>query len=479
VYALQMLLVTLFVAAGQRALAARPAPVRQLVLASLVVGFALAHHLTAALLLPALVVLSVLVMRDWAPTARSRLATLVTMTGALLLPLTLYLWLPVRSRAGAAINWSYPETAGRFLVHVTARQYQGRLGSEGLRPEELARFAGEQLTGDATWLLPLLAVVGLVALFRLARGLALVTLVVATGLVLYNMAYPIHDIAVYYGPVLALVAVWAALGAVAVVDLAMRLAGARRAVAGTVAAVVLIGLALVPLAMHWRAMDQRDFVLLRDYIHDTLRLVEPGAVVVTGRWDSFSSPALYYQTVEGLRPDVVVIDLGMLASPVLDRQLARRAPELVEACRDELAAVATIARLAEAGRPYDVAAARETFRRMRRRLLEAAVRRRPTYVTGDLGGQPLLAGYRLVPEGLLFRVAHTDSLRRLPVPDLAGPGGMAGAPRDARETAILTEYRLMLESRARYLEQHGETAAALEYLERAATLGERAAPPGR
>ncbi|MGD8396815.1 MAG: hypothetical protein PVF43_15205, partial [Candidatus Eiseniibacteriota bacterium] len=233
----------------------------------------------------------------------------------------------------------------------------------------------------------------------------------------------------------------------------------------------LIALSLAPLALHWRALDRHEFMLLRDYVHDTLRLVEPDAVIVTGRWDSFSSPALYYQTVEGLRPDVVVVDLGMLASPVLDRQLARRAPELVAACRDALDAVATVARLAEAGRPYDIAAARETFRRMRRRLLEESVRRRPTYATADLAGQPLLGGYRLIPEGLLLRVAHTDSLRRLPVPDLAGPRGTAGAPRDARERAILREYRLMLESRARYLESHGETTTALEYLERAAALG--------
>ena len=42
-----------------------------------------------------------------------------------ILPLTLYLYLPIRTQAGAAIHWGDPDNLERFLAHVTATAHRG------------------------------------------------------------------------------------------------------------------------------------------------------------------------------------------------------------------------------------------------------------------------------------------------------------------------------------------------------------------
>jgi hypothetical protein len=395
--------------------------------------------------------------RQQIPYARTLIATI--------LPLSLYLFLPLRSRMATEINWNYPETWHRFIAHVTARQFHGQVGREGLRFAELDRFVSEQLPGEATWLFVLLAVTGLVAVLWKARRIGVVLMTAVLAQLLYNMAYPIHDIRLYYIPLLAILGMAAATGAGVLIWLVAR----RHEKAGWAVAVLLCLSCVIPLTRHWRQNDQHDFKLLALYTRDTLRHVDRGAVVFSGRWDNFSSPALYYQTVAGYRSDVIVLDMGLLASPVLARRLSAVAPDLVAACREEMTTVAELARLSEAGQSYNVQAARRRFQEFQRKLLIESVRLRPTYVTSDLFRHPMVAGFNLISEGLVARVAAVDEFRSLVV-EFEGPGIARDEIRDQRERNIYSDYVLMLRNRARYLELHGKTAEAAELSRRADRL---------
>jgi Tfp pilus assembly protein PilF len=67
-----------------------------------------------------------------------------------LLALSLYVYLPVRTEAGAAIHWGDPNTVGRFLAHVTASSHrQGYVLTKDLldylmRAKEILWFVGSQ-----------------------------------------------------------------------------------------------------------------------------------------------------------------------------------------------------------------------------------------------------------------------------------------------------------------------------------------------
>ncbi len=466
VYALQALLVAACLTVIVRSLSDDPSTLRHWPLLGFTLGFALTNHITSMLLIPGVLIVLLLGMRERARAARrSRLPFWETL-GATLLPLLLYLYLPVRSRMSPPVNWGHPDTLHRFLVHVSGRQYHGWLGSKGLRFEEVERFLSEQLPVEATWIFPALASIGLAALWWKRRRAGLVTTVVAVALLIYNAIYPIHDIHLYYVPVLVLFGIWASVGA----GVLAWLAGRWRRVAGLGVTGVLCLASLFPLSAHWRDNDQHDFKLLAHYVRDTLRYLDRDAFLLSRRWDTFCSPAVYYQVVEGLRPDVVVFDLNLLGSPILDLRLGDRAPDIVEACRREMAVVAEIGRKAERGQSYDVSDARRRFAALGRRLVEAAMERRPTYATSDLFRHPAFRGINLISEGLVARLAWEDSFRELPPLEFSGPGITQATARDVRERNILAEYSLMLRNRASYLRLHDRETEAAELEERAVLL---------
>jgi hypothetical protein len=431
VYALQAALALAFLAV---ALGTWRADLRAL---SFLLGLTLTNHLTGALLAPVflLAILALPRRGSW------------WSLGWGLLPLALYFYLPLRSRQGPALNWDYPETAHRLLVHVTARHYQGFLGHEGLRWRELGRFLGRQLPAEATLILPVLAVLGLVVLARKRPRAAWMTGLYVGALLLYNMAYPIPDIAVYYLPVILVCGLWAGVGAGWL---------AARAGSRPLAAALLVALSLVPLVRNFAASDQSDFHLASRYVRDALRYADPDAVIISGYWDRFTGPALYLREVEGLRPDVVVIDTGRMSSPMLARDLERWFPELADACRPELQALAAIADRVEHGLPIDRAQTAQAFAAVQRALVNQSVARRPTYAVGGIFQHPMFQGLHPHPEGLLVRMTTDGGYRPFPTPEFTGPGVAPAALRTPTEREVYAEYVRMQDGRTKYLRSHGK-----------------------
>lgn len=91
---------------------------RRMLLLSFLIGLSLAHHRTALLLLPGVAVyLFWSVPGLWKPRKEW-----LFWIGAFLLPLTLYLYLPLRANQGVLdLNGSYVNTVQGFLDHVLAR----------------------------------------------------------------------------------------------------------------------------------------------------------------------------------------------------------------------------------------------------------------------------------------------------------------------------------------------------------------------
>jgi hypothetical protein len=466
IYALQVLLLMLFLFVYVRSQADPGRALAYWPWIAFTAGLALTNHLTGLLLGAAVIIFWIVGYRD---RARAEVRCAIPFWRGVvagLLPLLLYAYLPLRSLGNPAVRWAYPDNWHRFLMHVTARQYQDAFGKQGLSLAELQRFLAQQLPGEAGWLFVALAALGLGVLVARAWRIALATFVTAGLYLLYNLAYPIHDIALYYAPVLAIFGLWAAVGA----GKAVRLAARWRSAAGPALGGLLCLGCLLPLTQNWRANDQHDFKLLRHYVYDAMKTLDPNAILFSGDWDRFSAPALYYQKVEGLRPDVLVIDMNSIAHPALGRRLAADAPELAAAARAPIDSLAVIANLAELRKPYDVEAARRLYARLQRVLLDEAMKMRPAYITSDIFRHPMLQGYRLITEGLVVRVSHEDTYRPFPLPDFEGPGITRAQARNLSEEQLQFEYGRMLRNRARFCERHGYPEEAQAAARRAEEL---------
>lgn len=112
------------------------------------------------------------------------------------------------------------------------------------------------------------------------------------------------------------------------------------AVAGTLAAA-----AVQAAPARWQQVDRSNDALASDWTSTALSLFEPNAVVLS--WWSYSTALWYTQLVEGLRPDVWIVDdrtrldehLGDVGD-VIDAQLGLRPVYLIRLDPGELAELA-------------------------------------------------------------------------------------------------------------------------------------------
>lgn len=367
VYALQ----TLLVVGALAALFAydRHRASRWLCLAGLLGGLALAnHHLIAILfLVPAAVAV---LARKRAHRPAVRVAAATALLG--ILGLAALLYLPVRAARHPEVDWGAPDTAERFAWTVSAKAFQKAVGAE--RPTSASEDAGQvagALLDNATVPLVLAALLGLYLGFRRPGWRRQCSLLVAVAgcaaggrvLIGFDPAMPDHH--AYLLPAIAALILLGVAGLAAARELIVELrpAGARAATAVVIAvSVILVPAQLLAHARESSLRDAYDSDVLARWELDGL---PPRAVLMVSYFEtSYRVAAL--RATEQSRPDVAVLDLGLLTYPGMAQEAKLRYPDL-SAIIDaplRLGAPLPVARLrALAPRPVDLQLQPELDRR--------------------------------------------------------------------------------------------------------------------
>jgi hypothetical protein len=444
----------------------RSGDVSRLYAAAAVFGLALGvHHLTVGL---TLLGIGVLVLRTAGGRFFRTKAFAIAAGLAVVALIAVYAYLPLAAAHHPALNWGDPHDLRGAIKHVTAEQYRSYVTTDeqGSQVDDLFRLVTRELGPRWLPLALLLALVGLASAFRRDRALFwLLFLIVLAGCA-WMLVYPIvNDEDAYLLPVFVALALAAAYGVAS-------FAGRRVAVA---AAMLL--LPILALAVHWPSRNRSDFFVAKDYVDNTLKTVEPNALLITGDWQLYS-PMFYFLEVEKVRPDVKAIQYGMLIRRWYVDQLERRYPDLFATVRDELAAYRPyLERFERGGRQWtdDPALANVTQRRLDD-LLAALIRAQISmgghaYATHDVAmshepvDQPLLqrlsVEYEVVPRGIAFEWVRGRGIRDLP-PVTFNLRGLTGhyEPDDVVVTEVRPSYRTVLLLRARYLAEGRNFPAA-------------------
>lgn len=317
--------------------AASPRADRRLLVAAVLFGLAAGNHSLTLLLAPpiALFVLTVEpdIWRRW----RFVIACVAAAFGTVAL---VYLELPIRGGlVPATLIYGRPATWDGFWYIALAEQFRGSLDNPfGNLPEKvdkLATLANLQLGLVAFAIPPAF----LITIWRAPRY-ALLTGLAVVLTVLFNQAYANADIDRYYlGPAL-LIWTWVGILAAEVADLAGVLIGAlgrrawptslddpmvRRAsiAAAAIVGIVLLLPALGDLDSRRDHADRSGDTGAISWLAEALPAVPQNAILIT--WWSTSTPLWYAQKVQGLRPDIEIID----DRTMLDRDLGR-APDVIE-----------------------------------------------------------------------------------------------------------------------------------------------------
>jgi hypothetical protein len=294
-------------------------------------GLSLTHHRMTLLLAPALLVFILVVERR----ALSRVALLgpehperprwlqvlgrpvVVLVLCLILPLLLYLYLPIRGGVGS-LDGTFANTWSGFWEWVMASGYGVFLGDNPLARDLDAAFYADLFRQQFGAVGMALAIVGLIGLARRPRtrlgrfGLKVLAL---TGLafvthVLFAIVYRVPDVEVFFIPAFLLTAVWIGVGLDDATDL-LRIRGSSLAVRRLLAGCrLLLFLAAVfqPLAIAVRNYPDLDLSrrwIVHDYGQYVLIDGVPSGTTVVGLLGEMTLLRYFQNT--GLRIDAVTV----------------------------------------------------------------------------------------------------------------------------------------------------------------------------
>ena len=434
------------------------------------------HHVSVAVTLPAFALL-VLATEGLGFFASKRLlrAALFAFAG-----LAIYLYLPLAAGARPLLNWGDPRSFERIWWHVTGKQYQTFFEFSpaiiGRQFKVFLTLVGREF--NPTWmpLALLLALTGLVALFKRDRMFFWCFVLV----IVFDMAWALNyeiaeDKDAYYLPTFLTLTLAAGFG---LVWLANRLRQSRLSakLATAIALIVALLIPAVALAGNFGFNNRHRYFIARDYVENILKTTEANGMLLTDDWQVYS-PLLYLREIEGVRRDVVAIDILQLRRSWYYDYLNAAYPEMMAAARDKVDAF--LEDLHHWEHDPDVYNNDLTLnQRINTRfydMLQAFVvnhlRGAPVYITSLIAvntqGQDrelsdwLRKTYDFVPRGLVFQVINKGGgFMEPPAAPLETRGLNDGSLKfeddDVVKAKVLPVYKMMLVNKGRYVAAYGQ-----------------------
>jgi hypothetical protein len=355
---------------------------RALIWLAFLVGLSFTHHPSSMLLVPGLAVFVILRSRETQLSLNNMWPTIP----AAIAPLVLYLYLPIRSMAGPPLDYvgdyfdvNLASIKGLIWMvsgQMFAEELLGRSVMEGLSQFV---FLNQQLWLNLVGGGLVLALYGLVSL-RQRLGLAIFLGGSAALITAFFAFYNVVDSAMMIHPVLVLLAPPLAVGINRFVTQVLgRIV--LRSTAQTwllpLASIILVSLVV---SANWRFADRSDDYSAYEFAQEVMDVVEPNALILA-QWTT-ATPLEYIQTIEARRPDVEILDRGLLGLAVRD-QLRR----------------GSVAGPEEYG-PFAVSVLTERVRE--------ELKRRPVYIMED---DPIFRGtfcYKRLEENIFRLLAKND-----------------------------------------------------------------------
>lgn len=423
--------------------------------AGLVLGLGFTNHMTTLLTLPALIFL---VVYRYRKESFSLKLLLYIICGGLLASL-LYLYLPIRAAQGPIMDWGNPDTLKRFIWHVTGKQFRTWMFSSFTVFQHQIGVFFSSLYPEFRLSLPV-ALFGLVISFLKERRLFWWIILLVAGDVAYAANYNIHDISSYF--LLSYIAL-ALATAIGIRYLLERFASKRNV--RILIAALLILLPGISLASNYSRVNQSDDYAVEMYTRDILTSLPHDSVVLSFQWDDWVSASFYYQHVDHLRPDIVVIDKELLRRSWYASQIHKRYSFLFPRDDQKYEAYQANLRLFENGLQYDPNSIQHTYSGFIREIISGALLDGRHVFVGPEMEDKYLYGYRKVPFGLLYELTTDTNYVSYSPEGLEGYKAAQKVHNDYSRQ-ILDFYTRMFMARAQYEYTYRHLSRTLDWIDK-------------
>jgi hypothetical protein len=484
-----------------------------------VLGLSFTNHLTTILLAPACLTLF---FAENAGDTKKMLRLLGAMAVCFIIGLTPYLYLPIRANMNPTFLWGNPYNLERFYWHVTAKQFSVWIFSAkgsvpmflmllgtlitlavvGLRKQKtinknyhagafavmalltyiLLTSANEVVTKqfntytDSLWGefgkgLILFAIPGIYRLSKFNTKTFYFTFLAFFGCLLYAVNYDIHDIYSYFLLSYITISVWIGFGALFLYEkLSSYMLNNVHKIAFSA---VLVILSLIALNTNYSENDESGNYYIEQYTMNVFKNVEPNGIVISSQWDFWVSASWYYHFVKNIRPDIIVIDKELLRRSWYYTFLERNYPEIYNNSKAEIDRFQGELYKFEHNIPYDTKYIMKLFSELMTSFAANNPNRR-VYTTWEIEqnkNEPFAANYSRIPDGLLFRLVNSDSLKNNPAQEykIHDFSFTPITKDDYYHKTLMMSYAMMLTGSAGYLVTVNRIEDAKKYLSLALT----------
>jgi hypothetical protein len=296
---------------------------------ALLIGVGLTNHLTSVFLIPPALLLGFFAYRVESERWNSLRRALPKIAIALVGPLALYIYLPIRWMAVTG----EPMGFARFIDWVIGGRFRGAL-QWGAWLQDATRFqiVGRLFLDNWGWFGLSLSAIGFIYLVFTHRRKAAILLVAWLGFTFYALNYLVPDLAVFLIPAHVSTAVAWAAGFTALLRLGERLlriedklspAKGGHPILGAIIAIIVAFPVAMQTAARWPTVDQSGDDGLTEWGEAVLNLPLAADAAILADSEKIA-PLFYLQQSEGLRPDLDIMVLPDEASyrTALDQRLA-------------------------------------------------------------------------------------------------------------------------------------------------------------
>lgn len=416
-----------------------PSAMKWLLATAATLGLSFTNHLmTVLLVLPvALLVLAGPNLGDRLTFLLRRIALALP---AFLLPLLLYLYMPVRAAQAPVMNWGSTNDWGDFWRHISGWQFRPfLLGDIGGNLSRNFDLVGTYLFEQWGFLSVPVILAGLAAGVLIAvtrKWVFLPTAALLISTLIFSLFYGISEIEPYMTPFYAMLAVWLGLAPAAWLAYNERrgVARARKremsagvredqfSTSWSLAALVAVA-ALGSMIVIYPKQNYSNNRLAEQFAMNVFDQLPQNSILITDYWD-FYAPTYYLQLVKGVRRDLAIIDKSLLRYPWYTAQLRAIHPWLIGNSEDIVATFAPEQRRWVNGEPFNQNTLNQSYLDLMTSFVERNAAERPAFMliaqTCPQGQQceenSIAPTYARVPMGLIDMLvpqANTD----VPLPE--------------------------------------------------------------
>ena len=379
-------------------------------------GLAFSNHMTTLLLIPGTLYVLYNSYKSGNFKIKHLLGPAFGFLGTLII---LYSYLPIRAASAPVLNWGNPVSFTNLFRHVSGAQYQVWLFSsiDAAKKQFINFFA--TLPDEFTYPILIIAVAGIVAMYKFNRKLFTFFLISFVFTVLYSSNYDIKDIETYYLLAYLIIAVFTVFGLIKVVD---KITTLKQPL--PVSVITLSILTVYLIYTNYSFTDKNDDYAFEDYTKAVINSTEHNSIILSYQWDYFISASYYFQYCKNYRTDVKIIDKELLRRSWYYDQLRNNFGNIFKGFEGDVSEFLTALKPFEENRKFDSNMLERFYQSIMTNLVKYNSEDHTVYLAPELVENEMRSnqfklpeGYSIVPDLFLFRIVKVNEYTPAQLPD--------------------------------------------------------------